>query len=850
MNSTSYSASFDNSACPDPSDRSAWYQFRHGQLLKLLERAVEVTEEQRHADKLQMILDKCREDQFNFILLGEFQDGKSTTLDVLCHGREISPQGGGQFPTSAVPLSVESAKFGNAPQGMDEWGELHFKTKKEIAEEVFTAFEGLLRDEESHQAESLKEFAGDSCHFETFCQNFDLENPHHRGVLRDLIEDEWTRYQESKGSFCTGYRQRLAVLTMEVRFYGCPEHEKLRQKTTIPIEKVGDYVYFPPRWGERSVRGFESDISFQESIFALLNNAVLHVKSGILNKLECRITDCPGLGVSAYDSDVTRRALRNADGIWYVKKCEKQFGSADLGRVFDFVRDTGRLDRTGMLLNLWKSHKKSTEPGEDGTCLVDYCKEQLAQDGYSFPMFWGNARLAFLAELGRRKVETKKPFTLAERKRLCTLVSEILEEDVDTLDDDTVWVKAVEAANDIAKVKTVKEIESLDIHSVETLWRASNFEVAIDHMLKIALTQRGQSILVANGTQKGLGILEKHERELQTRVDEAKKTEEEFRADYQKAGEALEKFKKESEVRMEESELLNGEAELSKALAEDFVEELLGENFTDQVSIALAHSIYQNNSKLNGLTESGFRDNVLREWMPIVNDIFKERAEKIIGILWRPSSRNAWVRTFYRRTDLLNHKIERLVEELGKETKLLEKIPAISIDTNKLVPVFHNLVGDALKSVIESLREGFFHGLWSALKWLLGGGIIRLLGLGPTEEDIVKKTSPRIRSELDKALNLFSLRDKLRKSIEPTFVGIHEDALDQVRSGVKSLRDEFEKNRREAEVLHKMAYDEKMHAIEKLETKLKQDITPLRQELQEFEDTVKHELQSMTDWAQ
>ena len=47
-----------------------------------------------------------------------------------------------------------------------------------------------------------------------------------------------------------------------------------------------------------------------------------------------------------------------------------------------------------------------------------------------------------------------------------------------------------------------------------------------------------------------------------------------------------------------------------------------------------------------------------------------------------------------------------------------------------------------------------------------------------------------------------------------------------------------------------MAYDEKMHAIEKLETKLKQDITPLRQELQEFEDTVKHELQSMTDWAQ
>lgn len=822
-----------------PGTTADWYEKRHDELLQLLERAVSVSDAKRHKDKLQEVWDKCREDIFNFVLLGEFQDGKSTTLDTLCCGREVGPQGNGQIATSAVPISVESVKLATErPEGMDEWAELHFKTKEQIAEEVFLAFESLIGDSKSPKTGFLRTWAKSGK--EDFCQKFDLDNPGHREEVRSFIEEEWGRYRAQRNLFGTSYRQRLAVLTQVVRFYGDDKHKSFRERGQVRVEDGWKYVAFPSNWTNRCIDGFSASFSFDECAFAFLDTVVLHVESATLEKIGCRVTDCPGLGASAYDSDVTRRALRKADGIWFVKRCEKQMGAADMGRMFDYVRASGCLGRTGMLLNLWKSHRKSTEPDGDGPSLVDYCKNQMQQEGFGFPMFWGNARLAFLAALGRRRIKNGEPFSEREKQRLAKMIKDILEEDVPD-EDEELWVKAVEAANYVPRVKEVMGIDALDESSVEILWKASNFDVAIEQMLGIALTQRGKAILIDNGTKKALEILCRHEGELRSNVEEATRTADEFKRDYEGARKRLQEFTETSHGNLRNSVLVRDEEMMADHLAEDFATRLLGDELASELSEKLAEEVYNTNAGFTW-SDDEYRKNVLRVWMPIVREGLECRFAKITEEDWWDASSNPHVRKLFRSIQDVNETIASGVKELAKTSRLLENLPVPTLGASTMMPVFQDAIASSLSQVIDNLRARFWQGLLSALKFLFGGFLLKWLGKGKKPADIIKEMSPKIKEQLEEAFRENSLLENARKLLARVFTGVQEDAIKEIGERIDALESAFEADCAEKRGLHDMAQADMAAKVAEQKRKQEEDITPLRKELEKFENEVQDEL--------
>ena len=74
-------------------DKAAWYNVRRNELLGLLERVQKLDLTDYCRNQLAPIHKKCLENQFEIVLSGEFQGGKSTTFNTLCDGRDLSPRG-------------------------------------------------------------------------------------------------------------------------------------------------------------------------------------------------------------------------------------------------------------------------------------------------------------------------------------------------------------------------------------------------------------------------------------------------------------------------------------------------------------------------------------------------------------------------------------------------------------------------------------------------------------------------------------------------------------------------------------------------------------------------------------
>lgn len=822
-----------------------WYNRRHTELLGYLKDALEISQPQRHEAALKAVQEKCIEDQFDVVLLGEFQDGKSTTLDVLCRGRELSPQGDGIKSTSAVPVSIEAARPELAPRGMSEWAELRFKGEQQIKDEIFETFVVYLQADETHVADELKPFVrgdGAGSPKEVFLEKFSLQDRRHLEVLRRIVSAEWAAYGKDHGCLSTYHRQQLEVLTIYLKYYGTSEYRRVVERTIVPVPDVARYVYFPRDWKNRAPSSLNFDLSFDECVFAMLDFAVLHINSKVLSLLNCRVTDCPGLGASAYDTAVARRALTRADGVWYVKKCDKQLSASTLGAIFELIKNNGRLARTGMALNLWKSHNKSlVDDPESGTCLVNYCKDQLVAEGYEFPVFWCNARFAYLSALGRRKIEDGTPFAPSERAWMIKKV--VGDEDSDpNWSDEELWVESVRAANYASKVKDLKGIEEFGQEAVDLLWVHSNMDNALEVMAKIVLEQKGQSILVENGSQKAFEVLSRYEHELQLVEDRAMQAVQQVEAELEQARRRMKTFVQDSEAKVEGSMLCTLEHNQAENMADDFVRYVLNDDFCGRFAKPAAKIIHELNHGLEGVFRADFERKFRTEVAPKLQESLQERFNVFVAKEWKPDSTLGNIADFFKRVSNLNGEMARLVKELEADGSIFKRLAMPKISADKLdSSVVSELVG-ATMSVVEKYRTGFFGGLWDAFKWASWDWYAKWIGWGKSDEEIINELSLKLKEDIRKLLDSQKLRDDLKWNIKPCFLDAVRAAQKQMLDGIDVYSAAFEARCCELEAVNAES-DARKREIAATNHKIRTEkVEPLRKKLERFEKSVMEEL--------
>lgn len=830
---------------PDLKDKVSWYAYRHNELLGYLQSALAISQPQRHEDALKVIQKKCEEDQFDIVLLGEFQSGKSTTLDVLCGGRELSPQGSGIKATSAVPVSIEVARLDHKPEGWgdDEWAELRFKDDAQIKSEIYDTFVDYLTESQDNIADELKHFAQGDSPRESFMTRFDFKNAADREVLRRVVAEDWKVYGKAKGDLKTDHRQRLEVLSIYLKFYDTPEYQSLVSTNIVSVNEAGNRLLFPRDWLNRAPMSLDFDLTFDECVFAFLDAAILHIQSSVLSRLNCRITDCPGLGSSAYDSTVAHHALLRADGVWFVKKCDTQIKASEMGELFELVKNSGRLERTGMALNLWLSHVESLEGSDGETSLVDYCKGQLDREGYKFPVFWCNARFAYLSSLARRKIEKATSFTDDERARLLKMVRQSKRNP--SLDDEALWVAAVNEVGRKSEVPEVEDIENLDMNAVELLWNHSNMDTAVDTMAKIVLDQKGLSILVDKGSKKALEILRCYEHEVQLVEDMATCDAEKVKKELSRARECMNAFVSGARNVKTDSPLWKERGYVLNQMASALVEFIFDDTFCDQYALRAAREIYRLNRKFHW-THEGFDADFSDANRTIVLDLISNGYGRFVAEEWRSDSKLPAVREFYRQGENVNVALLDLSKMLEKDGGPFASglpIPRLGdflMGGEDCVKEFD----DMTRSLAEALRQGFWGDLWSGIKGILSLGQF-WKDDSVKEEEGVEKLRKDLRPKIVNALNNRVLINKFRASVMPAFAPTIDSALSFFDESIKDMRNRFDIRCAELEEASKAKNEEKQ-AIAEANKKIRtEQIQPLRERLEAFEKDVQAELWEM-----
>lgn len=834
---------------------------------------------QCHEDALRVIQKKCAEDQFEVVLLGEFAEGKSTTFDVLCNGRELSPQGDQIKSTSAVPVSVEVVRPEAIPECVksnsdlyhDEWADLHFKDEAQIKEEIYQTFEVYLVDinqakesiasftdpataqEFQSQLTALMGFTqgagGQDSKMSIFKLQFDLNNKEHIDIVRDLVRIEWEVWNADHGRLSTQHRQQLEVLTLYLAFYGTDDYAKLSEKKIVPVSEFGKYVRFTPEWKINTPTNLDVTLKLNDCIFAFLDFVVIHIQSDFLAQINCRVTDCPGLGASAYDTAVARRVLDRADGVWFVKKCDKQLGAQTLGDIFDLVKGTGRLARTGMSLNLWKPHRMCLEddPDTGDPCLVNYCKSQLEKEGYEFLVSPINARLAFLSALGKRKLNNHE-FTASERKWLAGI-------DRDYLDpnwgDEKLWVEAVKCANETSKIREIRDgVTKLDEKSVDLLWAHSYMDDALCVMEKIVLEQKARSILIDKGSKAAFAIIKKYEHELGMTQRATEQDAKSQKAALDKARETLQTFLDEvNGIKSRHFKLL-WPVDLHEGLAKDLVEYILGGDFCDQFAQKCASTIYKlNNSAFWGWSRDKFKTRFLQEIHGPLLDLVRARYKDFTIHQWNSGSNCKVVKQFFNLVKAFGDEVKDRVKKLEGQDEIFKELPAPRTYPFDLQGGSTEAIESKLESIVESMRRGFFAGLLDALIWILTlpiPDIILDLFSGEDDEEKKRKKIEKVKQDIhpriEGVLTDVTAINKLKQGLKPMFEQAIQATKDDFDKSLDEMKKAFEQRCEVQLAASSGADDLKKNIADECKKIREEEVGPLRKSLEEFERKVEQEL--------
>lgn len=285
-------------------DRYVAFRDRLVHLLdEFVEKEIDVNEE--HTPELLAIRKRLKENRFEIALIGEFQGGKSTTFNMLCGGREISPRGlnGGGIKTSAAVVTVQNIDGNETRNGLDEWAEITWLTPDEIKRRILSVVKHY--DDEARPLCSPKIEDTSLDHISVLLHKAWDKNP--TGDELDLVR----------------------VATLQYRLLASPGFDKIVSQEIVPVDQFQEVVTFPQDWESRWQNKIDADFNIEACRFSIVDRVLVRIHSEALAKLGCSITDCPGLFVSQWDTDRAIEVMEKANAIWYLLSGSRQIGKND-----------------------------------------------------------------------------------------------------------------------------------------------------------------------------------------------------------------------------------------------------------------------------------------------------------------------------------------------------------------------------------------------------------------------------------------------------------------------------------------------------------------------------------------
>lgn len=237
-----------------------------------------------HCKSLQSVSNKCSNDNYTLLLMGEYQTGKTTTLDALCNGRHIGEIGSGTV-TSAVPLYISYAEHDKV--------DVIWKTPDEL-KQLFVHVGG---------------------HIDNFDYNtFNIDDDIQRKTLLSALDNYRTTKDCPKVGDDTRY---LSLCSIVLKYYGTPALESQKGQC-IRFSDTSRITKFPSSMETRWYSDGVTQFTIEESVFIFISKVECGCPSNTLKEMRSTIIDCPGLFANAYDTEVTMNALTDADAIIFM----------------------------------------------------------------------------------------------------------------------------------------------------------------------------------------------------------------------------------------------------------------------------------------------------------------------------------------------------------------------------------------------------------------------------------------------------------------------------------------------------------------------------------------------------
>jgi hypothetical protein len=483
---------------------------------------------------LEAIRKKVQENQFEVTLVGEFQGGKTTTLNALCDGREIGPRGFG-LKTSGCLLSVQNLSDLNAP----ERAEVTWRTKQQLV----LGFTSLLkRPLAAKFPDRFQETHGDY----EISQAVDLDNDGDRALLRELLDEEWRLYSKDKAGYPGEKLDFLQAASLTVHFYDTPDYRKLSRQTVWEVEDARKLMAFPTDWVQRWANGAPSGFVLDEVAFVFIARVRCHIRSKNLARIGCVVTDCPGLFASAWDTAVAEGAMFNADGLLFLINGGKAIGQSTCD-VIRFICKRGGRKRLFFGVNMQGKPKeiilKLIVP-EDAATLNRILDE---------PTEAKELRL-YHAALALRVVQAGKCLPGAVGLDVHTkavILKDAAAVECDSSSVDNALLCMIQDHLQVLKVPARKEVLALDEKSLALAQDEGQLGAIMGAIEKRAIEQKAYSILVHNGAEKVIAALIEYEGWLEEIERAATRKRDAFETEVCEAQAKLDAFVKESREEIE-----------------------------------------------------------------------------------------------------------------------------------------------------------------------------------------------------------------------------------------------------------------------------------------------------------
>lgn len=764
-------------------DQVSWYEVRRNELLELLKKTSGLNIPKEHDEKLRAIRRKCLENQFEIVLVGEFQGGKSTTFDTLCGGRDLSPRGlgGGGIKTSAAVISAQNISDGEEKDGMEEWAELTFKSKSELLQSMFEVI---------RKAEVKKQFS-----------DFDLDNESDRKILLRAVEQLWNQ-EENKDPDTA---DNLRIATLILKFYGTPEYRELCEKKITEIYEFQKLIAFPTDWETRWLD--KSSFSFDEIAFVFISRVLLRIKSPDLERLGCRITDCPGLFANAYDTRVAMTTINSSDAVWYLLNGDKQLGQSDL-KILKMIRDLGVNDREIVSANMKENHEQKIKMVLPVTESI-LKKNDLPRKAYPY-----NARLAFLSEQGKRILSK----TLSEQD----IGNMKIDSDEEDGTPEKMWLNMVTDRGSAIKKDEIKKLDKLNEDAVRAVRAESRVDGILTPIGEQIISGKARSILLDNGSAKAAEALEKYEGKLRTEEIAAETDVQTWKQTLEESRKKLDNFIRFAKDLIDESELNKNQNELAEDLAEKLLTDSLKKGFFIQSCGDKLEKTVKELGKNWYWFIRHFRQAVMEKVSPEIQSII---ALNLAGTLneWQEYKKNTLWRSYLRLLEDICSGIRKRWETEISVVDLLKGITFKPEDIDLVMIV--NLFFDdaALFGLLTS---------WQALFPTLGAIWNKIVGNQPNYHVVVDKIFSRdeFRKPLQQQLKVYFLNNVIGKTLE------------NLRSALDKMKNDFESRCSKAEAERDRSAEERRHIADENRRIRTTEIQPVRKEIQEFQKQVEKEL--------